>query len=60
MADMQDITMAVTQAAIEAMKAAAEAMTVVGAEVSASLRNDAVNMGPKLGGPSLKPTFDWS
>ena len=57
MADAQYITQA---SAIGVMKAAGQAMVVARTEVSACLRNNAVNVGPKIGGPSLKqPTFDW-
>ena len=53
MADTQDITQAVIQAAVKAM-------AMAGAEASAILRTNAVNAGPKLGKPSLKQlTFHW-
>ena len=61
MADTQDVTQTITHAPTEPMKAAVQAMAVARAVVSASMRNYAVDAGPKLSRQSLKqPTFDLS
>ena len=61
MADVQDVTEAITQTPMEAFKAEVLAMAVIVTEVSARLRNDAINRGPKLQADHhKKTTFDWS
>ena len=61
MADTQDMTEAITQAAIEAAKVTVQAVAMARAEVGYVLRSESMGMVPKLSGPTLKqPTFYWN
>ena len=58
-ADQEAITQNIVQAAVEAAKAAAQAMAVTTNEGNLGDRNKLVSMGAKLGKPTLKQdTFD--
>ena len=61
MADMQDMTQAITQAATELIKAAVQVMT--GAEDEADIKptSESVGMGLKPAGPTLKQScLEWN
>ena len=54
------MTGGITQAAIEATKAAVHVLAVTRDEAGSKHRNESVGTGSKLGGPTWKqPTFDW-
>ena len=54
------MTQTLLQAAIEAIKAAAQAKAVARAEAGPGPRSEAANTGTKLSRPTLKqPIFDW-
>ena len=54
--DQEAVTQALTQAAVDATKAAVQCM----AESRSGVSSEPTNMEAKLGGPTLKqPTFDW-
>ena len=50
----QAMTLAVMQAAIEVTKAVVQVMAVAKAEACTRMRNKAVSVGSRSGGPSLK------
>ena len=61
MADTQNMTQAITQAAIEAIRTAVQVMTLTRVEAGTELRSESISMGPKIGIPTLKQTtVTWS
>ena len=60
MADARVMTQAITHAAVEAEKAAVQAMAGAGPGVGAILKSEAASMGLKKGRPLLVSlTFNW-
>ena len=58
--DQASITHATAQAAVEAIKAAVQAMIDTASECSSGARSQPSSAGSKIGGPTLrKLTFDW-